>query len=144
MNTEAAAPASIPRTTPVTNSTSASQIANKRRGVSRTRRRSRGSVAGGGERSGFTRRLRKLVAEKDDAGAEAAGLDELQAQPGGGGCEHRLAAAQDDRVDVEPVFIDQPELGEAPRQLCAADAHITAGLRFQAVYLLGEVPPYQP
>ncbi|SNR57276.1 hypothetical protein SAMN06272737_11346 [Blastococcus mobilis] len=50
-----------------------------------------------------------LVAEQDDAVAERAGLDQPEFPLGVRGAEERLPAAEQDRVDVEPVLVDRVE-----------------------------------
>ncbi len=53
--------------------------------------------------------------------------------------EHRLAAAEDNGVEVEAVFVDQAQAHEARRQGRPADGHVLAGTGFQPVDLGGNV-----
>lgn len=54
--------------------------------------------------------------------------------------KHRLAAPKNNWVDIETIFIDQAELDERRSELRTADTHVFAGLRFQPVDLLGDIP----
>src|SRR5439155_24002871 len=65
--------------------------------------------------------LSPLVLEEDDAGLERPRVDEAQADPVAGALEEGLAAAEDDRADVQPVDVDGAELVEGGRDLGAAE-----------------------
>ena len=77
--------------------------------------------------------------EENDPRGKPPGFDKLQVDRGGQRREHGLAASQDDREDIQTVFIDQPKPHEGRRQVGAPYAHVIAGLRFEPVDLCGDI-----
>src|ERR1039458_6700469 len=77
-----------------------------------------------------------LVVEEHDAVAEDAGGREAQADHGVGRPEHRLAPADQDRVDVDPVLVDEVEPPERLAQVGPAEHEVPAGLRLKPHDLL--------
>src|SRR3990170_1111058 len=86
----------------------------------------------------------RLVAKQNDPGTELTCFSEPQVDLVVQRREHWRAAPQDDRMDVELVFIDQAELHEGRGDVGTAEPEVLAGLLFQLRDLFGDVLPYQP
>jgi hypothetical protein len=65
--------------------------------------------------------------EEDDAVAERVGLGEVELDGGIRWLEQRLAPSDDDRVDVDPVLVDQVLALEGRGQVPSPDDEIPTG-----------------
>jgi len=78
------------------------------------------------------RRSRRDVRQQNRVLGDGVGRDKAERRSGTG--EVRLAAAKDERANVEPVLVDKTEIGEARRQLRARNVDLAFDVRIQPTH----------
>jgi hypothetical protein len=72
-------------------------------------------------------RLGRDERQPDRVLANGIGCDKAERRPGAG--EVRLAAAKHERAEVEVIFVDKTEVGEAPREIRPGDVDVALDIR---------------
>jgi hypothetical protein len=75
-------------------------------------------------------RFSRYVGQPDHVGVELVVGHEAERWPGA--CEVGRAVTEYDRMQVDPILIDQAELGEAPGQAGAGNLHLPVALGCQS------------